>query len=117
MSSATAFPWPDIGSSDRVPRFDLYRLPGNEGHVVDVQSDHASGQVATRIVAPLIPVAELDALISDLNPVVAIDGSDHAFLAQSLATLTRAELGAPVANLDRHHDAFVRALDIALTGF
>lgn len=117
MSSGMACPWPSTGSSDRVPRFDLYRLPGNEGYVVDVQSDHASGQVATRIVAPLIPVRALDAVISELNPVVAIDGQDHAFVAQSLATLTRAELGAPVASLDRHHDAFVRALDIALTGF
>jgi len=85
--------------------------------VVDVQSDHASARVRTRVVAPLIPVDELGTPISDLNPIVRFDGRDYAFIAQSLATLTRSELGEQVGSLLHHHDELARALDILLTGF
>ena len=98
-------------------RFDLYELPSLGQYVVDVQSDHASANLRTRVVAPLIPVDELDASISDLNPVVRLGALDYAFVAQSLATLTRAELGEQVGSLSQHHDALARALDILLTGF
>ena len=37
--------------------------------------------------------------------------------AQSLATLTRAELGTLVGSLAQYQDDFARALDILLTGF
>lgn len=67
--------------------------------------------------ALLLPVAGLGGLISEINPVVALSGSEHAFVAQSLATLTRAELGRRVGHLAEHYDAFTRALDILLTGF
>ena len=97
-------------------RFDLYRLADGGQYVVDVQSGHASTKVRTRIVAPLLPVEEIGTLISELNPVVRIQGRDYAFLAQSLATLTKAELGDLLGSLDRHHDEFCRALDVALTG-
>jgi toxin CcdB len=73
--------------------------------------------VRTRVVVPLVPVAALGTLISDLNPVVRIAGRDHAFLAQALATLTRAELGTRVGSLAERRDDFTRALDILLTGF
>ena len=35
-------------------RFDLFRLPDGQGYVVDVQSDHASEKVRTRVVVPLV---------------------------------------------------------------
>lgn len=53
-------------------RFDLYRLPTGQQLVVDIQSDHASAKVGTRVVAPLLPVDELGALITGLNPVIRI---------------------------------------------
>lgn len=74
-------------------RFDLFRLPDNQGYVVDVQSNDASEKVHTRVVVPLVPVAELGKPIADLNPIVQIDGRAFAFVAQSLATLTRPEMG------------------------
>ncbi len=98
-------------------RFDLYRLAGGRGYVVDVQSDHASARLRTRVVVPLIPVEALGALISDLNPVVRIGERDFACLVQSLATLTRQELGEHAGSLAGHQDALARALDILLTGF
>ncbi len=98
-------------------RFDLYRLSESEHYVVDVQSDHASAKLRTRVVASLIPVDEFGALISDLNPVVRLGSTDYAFVAQSLATLTKSELGDYVGSLSHHYDEFARALDILLTGF
>lgn len=99
-------------------RFDLFRLPNDQGYVVDVQSDHASAKVRTRVVVPLIPLDVLGKPITDLNPIVPIDGRAYVFVAQSLATLTLPEMGQRVASLmNDHGDAFAYALDILLTGF
>jgi toxin CcdB len=99
-------------------RFDLFRLPDDQGYVVDVQSNHASEKVRTGVVVPLVPVAELGKPIADLNPIVQIDGRAFAFVAQSLATLTRSEMGEHVGSLVADHaDRFGYALDILLTGF
>ena len=67
--------------------------------------------------APLLPVADLGGSISNIDPIVVIGGRGHAFIAQSLTTLTRAELGERPGNLAEHHNAFTRALDLLLTGF
>jgi toxin CcdB len=99
-------------------RFDLFRLRGEQGYVVDVQSNHASTKVRTRVVVPLIPLDELGKSIEDLNPIVRVDGRDYAFVAQSLATLTTPEMGECIGSLMHEHgDAFGYALDILLTGF
>jgi toxin CcdB len=99
-------------------RFDLFRLPDNQGYVVNVQSDHASENVKTRVVVPLVPVADLGKPIADLNPVVRIDDCDDAFVAQSPATLTSREMGERTGPLLADHgDRFACALDILLTGF
>jgi toxin CcdB len=99
-------------------RFDLFKLPGDQGYVVDVQSNHASEMVRTRVVVPLVAVAELGKPIADLNPVLRIDDRDYTFLAQSLATLTYPEMGTFVGSLmPDHGDRFAYALDILLTGF
>ena len=89
-------------------RFDLFRLPGDQGYVVDVQSNHASEKVRTRVVVPLVPVAELGKPIADLNPVLHIDDRDYAFVAQSLATLTYPEMGERVGSLMADHANWVR---------
>ena len=99
-------------------RFDLFELPGGEGYVVDVQSDHVSQQLRTRVVVPLIPISELGKPISKLNPVIRIGGRDYAFVAQSIATLSTGELGGRAGSLAAEHgDAFSYALDILFIGF
>ena len=99
-------------------RFDLFRLPGDQGYVVDVQSSHASDKVRTRVVVPLVPVNELGTPITGLNPVLRFEGRDYAFVAQSLATLTLPEMGERVGSLmGEYGDQFAYALGILLTGF
>ena len=99
-------------------RYDLFRLPADQGYVVDVQSNHASEKVRTRVVVPLIPLTEAGKPIAYLNPVISIDGRDYVFVAQSPATLTAAEMGEKVGSLmTEHGDKFTYAIDILLTGF
>ena len=123
MSSATVCHWRHFVNSDvsyvliGMPRFDLYRPPAGQQLVMDVQSDHASAKAGTRVVAPLISVDELGALITGLNAVIRIHDRDYAFVAQSLATLTRSELGERLGSLSEHDDEMARALDILLAGF
>ena len=62
-------------------RFDLFQLPDGQGFVVEVQSNHASGKVRTRVVAPLIPLQTLGKPIAGLNPIVRIDGREYVFVA------------------------------------
>ncbi|HET6609794.1 MAG TPA: CcdB family protein [Rhodopila sp.] len=99
-------------------RFDLFALPGDQGYVVDVQSDHASSKLRTRVVVPLIPLDVLGKTIAGLNPIIGIEGHDYVFAAQSLATLTVPEMGRCIGSLmAQYGDALTYALDILLTGF
>ncbi len=99
-------------------RFDLYALPAGAGYIVDVQSDHASEHVRTRVVAPLLPVEELGRPIAKLNPTLRLGARDYALVVQSLATLTQAEMGNRIGSLaDEYGDRFSYALDILFTGF
>lgn len=83
-----------------------------------MQSNHTSDKVRTRVVVPLVPVAELGKPIADLNPVFRIEDCDYAFVAQSLATLNLAETGERVGSLMADHgDRFAYAIDILLIGF
>ena len=80
-------------------RFDLFALPDGAGYVVDVQSDHASQHVHTRVVVPLIPLSVLGTPISKLNPIIMVEGTEYAFVAQSIATLAPGELGSRMGSL------------------
>ena len=99
-------------------QFDLFMLPDDQGYVVEVQSDHTSGRVRTGIVVPLVPRASIGTPITDINPIVSIDGQDYVFLAQSIATVTVPEMGPRIASLAaKHGAAFAHALKILLVGF
>ncbi len=58
-------------------RFDLFRLPGDQEYIVEVQSNHASDKVRTRVVVPLVPLDTLGTPITGLNPIVRIEGRDY----------------------------------------
>ncbi len=58
----------------------------------------------TRVVVPLLPADEMAATISGLNPVLSFGGKDHVFMAQSLATMTKAEMGDQIGTVLNHYD-------------
>ncbi len=90
-------------------RFDVHLLRSFT-QVIDVQANLLS-PLATRVVVPLLPQAALPKPIRDLNPVLDLAGAPHILLAQAIASVPRAELGAPIATLAAHQDAITRALD------
>jgi toxin CcdB len=97
-------------------RFDVHRLVGSRGYVLDVQADHLAA-LPSRIVVPLRPPGPGLPPIGDLNPVLAVDGRDHAMMTHYLTAVPRKDLGAPVASVAAQRDAVTRALDLLFTGF
>jgi toxin CcdB len=96
---------------------ELYRLPGLDGLVLNVQADLLT-PLATTVVVPLLPVASAPPPMARLNPVFEIEGIRFVMVTQSLAAVARRELGESVGRLgeDRHYD-ITQALDMLLSGF
>ena len=83
--------------------------------MVVIQSD-LFDELATRVVAPLLPRGVGGRGLRSLNPEVAIGDEGLVLMPQLLATLTVAELGERVGSLADRHDEIVRALDALLSG-
>lgn len=99
-------------------QFDVYRNAGHRRYplLVDLQADLLR-ELATRVVAPLVPLARLArAPITQLNPVVPIDGEPHVVVLQEMAALPTARLRRPVATLRGHRRDLVAGLDLLFTG-
>lgn len=98
-------------------RFDVYARPdGAAGYVLDVQADVLSG-LNTRIVVPLLRVADAPIPAKRLNPVFEIGTEPHVMVTQFLAAIPRALLRNPVTTLDDHDAEIMAALDMVLVGF
>ena len=97
-------------------RFDVYARPGGAGYVLDVQADVLSG-LNTRIVVPLLPLAEAPEPAKRLNPAFEVGSEPHVMVTQFMAAVPRGLLRSPVANLAEQDSAIMAALDMALVGF
>jgi toxin CcdB len=76
-----------------------------------------SSDLATRIVAPLIPLARLRGKpIGRLNPVVAVDGEQHVIVFQEVAAFPASELRDAVASLHARRGELTAAIDLLFTG-
>ena len=97
-------------------QYDLY--PGlGEGvsYLVEVQAEILEA-LATRVVVPLRPTESIN-LVRDLTPVLDVEGSGHAFMAQQLASIPRSLLRRKVGSVSNYRDDIRRALDTLLVGF
>ena len=83
--------------------------------MVIIQSDLLD-ELATRVVAPLLPSGVGGRGLRSLNPEVTIGNEALVLMPQLLATLTVAELGERVSSLAHQSDGIVRALDALLSG-
>jgi len=100
-------------------KFDIYRVVSahvNAEYFVDVQSDLLS-EIDSRVVIPLVPLANYGPPMSRLNPVFAIEGELHALATADLAGAPNAILGEVVGSLKDHADDIVNAIDFLLFGF
>jgi toxin CcdB len=104
-----------------MPQFRVYRNPDSATRIrfpflLDVQSD-LLGALATRVVAPLSPVAAMaGAQVGTLMPVFEIAGERYAMVTPQLAGIPARQLGAEVADLAAHRGEVIAALDLLFTG-
>ena len=97
-------------------RFDVYESPDGAGYVVDVQADLLD-MLQTRVVVPLLPLADAPKPANRLNPVFVIEGHEHAMVTQYIATVPRSMLKTVVTDLRDDADRVIGAIDFVLSGF
>lgn len=96
-------------------QFDVHRLTGMPGLVIDCQSDLLD-HIDSRFVVPLVPPGDVGRLTRRLNPVFEIEGAEYAMLTQSAAAIRKADLGKIVASLASRDRDIMNAFDVLLTG-
>jgi toxin CcdB len=97
-------------------RFAVHEMRGGGRRVVDVQSDFLDW-LNTRLVAPLVPIAQIPLPAKYLNPVLTLPDGEYVLLVQSTAAVRVSDLGNVVADLSGEPDAITRALDMVFQGF
>ncbi len=97
-------------------RFDVYRNPDGPGYLLDLQAD-LIGHLATRVVAPLLPLGLALKPARILNPVFDIGGTPVAMIAQAMAAVPVQMLRMPVASLAGRRDEVIAAMDLLFRGF
>ena len=100
-------------------RFDVHRVEGwGAPLVIDVQAN-LLGELSSRVVVPLVPLADLGRQpMARLEPVLTIGAIDYLFSATELSVQLASRLGAPVGNVESlYRDEIVTALDFLFQGF
>lgn len=96
-------------------QFQVYRVAGGR-LVLDLQTDLID--TGSRVVAPLIPVADGPEVIGRLEPVFMLQGEDHALHTAEMSAIPSALLrGQPVADLSGSDDEIRGALYMVFSGF
>ena len=96
--------------------YDVYEIPGGNSYCLDVQTDILS-DLNTRMVVPLLPVADAPKPARRLNPIFEIRGERHMMATQYMASVPVTVLKLPVANLSDRLDEITNALDMIFHGF
>jgi toxin CcdB len=102
-----------------MPQFDVFPNPVSSSrraypYVVCLQSELTAGR-SNQVVAPLAPRRALPNA-SRLAPVVRIEDDEYVALVTSLSTLPARDLSRRVANLARHREALLGAIDLVSYG-
>ncbi|HEV2568052.1 CcdB family protein [Sphingomonas sp.] len=96
-------------------RFDYHRSESG-GYVLDCQADLLS-HLNTRLVVPLILLAEAPTPAARLNPVFVVDGEQMVMVTQFASAMFVKQLGPPLGSLGIHDRMIMDALDMLQTGF
>ncbi|MBL4919257.1 CcdB family protein [Szabonella alba] len=96
-------------------RFEAWPNSDGPGWLLDVQTDLLC-DLATRVVVPLIPLAQAPRPAARLNPVLKVEGADHAMVSQFLAAVPVSVLHGEPVSLAGQEQIITNALDLLLTG-
>ena len=95
-------------------RFDLYFVEGE--YLLDVQTNLLDG-LHTRLVVPVVPLADAPRPAGRLNPVLDVGGQLFSLQTHLMGAIPARLLGRPVDNLMRHYDRIIAAVDMIFNGF
>jgi len=97
-------------------RFNLYRNPDANGYLLDLQAE-INSHFETRVVAPLLPIADVPYYASSLNPVFEVEGTEYVMATQGMAAVPTRILKHPVMSLEHRQAEIVSAIDLLFQGF
>lgn len=100
-------------------QFDIHEYGGSNASVaylLDVQSDLLRDLVS-RVVVPLIPLAEFGQPLKKLNPVFSINSTAYVMATTDIAGTPLRNLGLIVGNLEVHRLEIKGAIDFLHDGF
>jgi toxin CcdB len=84
-------------------------------YLLDVQADMLNS-LETRIMAPLVRIAEFGRRPGRLHPVFSVHGEEFVMATHLLAAIRFIGLGRPVESLASHRGEIIGALDVLLVG-
>jgi len=96
-------------------QFDVHRLAGGGGLVIDCQSGLLS-QLESRFVVPLVPRAAAPRPSRRFNPIFTFEGVEHVMLTQFSGAVDRRQLGPAVTSLAGRSFEITDALDVLISG-
>ena len=100
-------------------QFDVCRITGLRAEsAVDlavIMQDDTLSHLATRVVAPLVPVGD-GFVVDRTTPMVEVEGIRYAVAVHLLMTIPARNLGALVATLENHDRALKGAIDMIFFG-
>jgi toxin CcdB len=86
-------------------------------YLLDVQSNLIE-ELGTRVVVPLCPASSMKGkVVSNLMPILDVDGKQFVMLTPQLAGVPRRVLGPQVADLAAKRTEIIAALDFLVLGF
>ena len=96
-------------------RFAVYQNPDG-GYLLDVQADLLD-HLNTRVVVPLMPIADAPKPAGTLNPVFEVNGVDCVMVTQFMAAVPVTILKDRLASLESQRNEIVSAIDLLMQGF
>ena len=97
-------------------RFSVYPNPSGKGYLIDVQAD-ALSHFNTRMMIPLLPMAEAPKPAKILNIAFEIEGEIYSMLTQYMAAIPAKAVKGEVFNARNRQDEIVASIDLLLQGF
>jgi len=99
-----------------MPGYDVYLNPSEKGYLLDVQAE-IHGQLNTRIMVPLIPLALAPIPARTLNPLFELNGETYSMVTQYMAAVPVKVLKGKMFSVAERRTDIVAAIDLLLRGF